>query len=230
MWRARRAASVTRPNFESTRPRSSSIGGFIIVSCERSMCVCQGSLSGNADASSLPCGRPGLVDDAQQLVDRVVEVVVDDDVVGQLRARSAPRSRPCAAARAPCPRGRRARAGDVPARSRVGGSTKIRIASSCSCLHLLGAVDLDLEHDVAAGGRLRQRRAVEVAEELGPLEEATVGDALLELLPRDEHVRAFGLARPAAPASSTTATATAGVTRRRAGPRWCSCRRRPARR
>ena len=47
-------------------------------------------------------------------------------------------------------------------------------------LDLLGAVDLDLEHDVGARRRLGRRRAVVVAEELGPLEEAAVGDAPLE--------------------------------------------------
>ena len=44
-------------------------------------------------------------------------------------------------------------------------------------LHLLGAVDLDLEHDTSLPpARLGQRRAVEVAEELGPLEEAALVD------------------------------------------------------
>ena len=37
MLRARRAASVTSPNLESTRSSSSSIGGFVSVSCARSI-------------------------------------------------------------------------------------------------------------------------------------------------------------------------------------------------
>src|SRR3954447_3611681 len=46
--------------------------------------------------------------------------------------------------------------------------------------HLLGAVDLDLEHHVLAGRRRRERRAVVRAEEVGPLEEARGADAGLE--------------------------------------------------
>ena len=49
-------------------------------------------------------------------------------------------------------------------------------------LDLPGAVDLDLQHDVGARRRLGRRRAVVVAEELGPLEEPAGGDALLERL------------------------------------------------
>ena len=51
-------------------------------------------------------------------------------------------------------------------------------------LDLLGAVELDLEHDVGRGRvvePLRARRAVVVAEELGPLEEAALGLVPLEL-------------------------------------------------
>ena len=116
----------------------------------------------------------------QHLVDVVVEVVVDHDVSARPRPIGSSTSAFCS------------RASDLVVRvaapaqarscsSRDGGSTKISIASGYCCLHLLGAVDLDLEHDVA-----RRRaasgvgRAVVVAEELGPLEEAAVVDALFE--------------------------------------------------
>ena len=48
-----------------------------------------------------------------------------------------------------------ARAGGAPAPRATGGSTKISSASGCRRLDLPGAVDLDLEHHVAARRRLR---------------------------------------------------------------------------
>ena len=49
--------------------------------------------------------------------------------------------------------------------------------------YLAGAIDLNFEHDVHAGGRLRLRGAVVVTEEVRPLEEATRIDVRLELCP-----------------------------------------------
>ena len=42
---------------------------------------------------------------------------------------------------------------------------------------LVRALDLDLEDDVDARRRIGRRRAVQVAEEVGPLEEPALGDA-----------------------------------------------------
>ncbi len=64
-------------------------------------------------------------------------------------------------------------------------------------LDLLGAVDLDLEDDIAALDRFREWRAVEVAEELGPFEEPAGGDVLAKLLRIDEVIGRLGLAVPA---------------------------------
>src|ERR671913_149522 len=105
MLRARRAASVTRLNLESTRSSSSSIGGVII-----------------------PLGGPFLL--------------------------------------GPAGREHEDQAGVGP-----------------DGLDLAGAVDLDLEHDdVGARAGLGRRRAVVVAQEVGPLEEAAGGDARFERL------------------------------------------------
>jgi hypothetical protein len=60
--------------------------------------------------------------------------------------------------------------------------------------HLLGPVDLDLEDDVGPVGRDRGGRAVVAAQEVGPLEEASGGDALLEGLPSGEDVGVIRLA------------------------------------
>src|SRR5687767_7212790 len=91
MFRARRAARVTRPNFDSTRSSSPSIGGVIIVSCERSMGDVDPFLEVEGPGSepsggrgSLSGRRAGPIDDPQQLVDRLVEVVVDQHVIGEL--------------------------------------------------------------------------------------------------------------------------------------------------
>jgi hypothetical protein len=64
---------------------------------------------------------------------------------------------------------------------------------------LLRAVQLDLEDDIGTRRRFRRGRAVVVAEELGPLQEATCGDARLERGTIDEDVRGFGLSRTARP-------------------------------
>jgi len=64
-------------------------------------------------------------------------------------------------------------------------------------LHDPGAVDVDLEEDVGPGRRVGQRRALPVVEELDPLEEPTGVDQLLELLLGDEVVGVGRLTRPA---------------------------------
>ena len=118
---------------------------------------------------------------SQHLVDRRVEVVVDDDVVGQAR----PIGSSISAFFSRC---EHLVAGVTPpsqpaflflARRR---DDEEQQGVGMQPLHLLGAVDLDLEHDVlVAVGRWRGA-AVVVAEELGPLQEPALGDALLERL------------------------------------------------
>src|SRR3954466_26186 len=86
MLRARRAASVTSPNLEATRSRRSSIGGVIIVSCSRSISspalgISREMLPGDQAVSRGVLAR--RLDDVKHLDDRVLEVVVDDDVVGE---------------------------------------------------------------------------------------------------------------------------------------------------
>ena len=145
---------------------------------------------------SLPGQLAGPIDDSQQLVDRFVEVVVDQNVVGQLEA------------------DRLLRLGFAQAV----GDLVLSVAALTQppfllCarrwqdedqdgvrslgLYLLGAVDLDLQDDIAASDRFRERRAVQAAEELGPLEEPAGGDVVAELLWIDEVIRRFGLTVPA---------------------------------
>jgi hypothetical protein len=66
-------------------------------------------------------------------------------------------------------------------------------------LDLGGAVDLDLEDEVVAGGNLLAGRAVPlvVAGEVGVLEEAVLGDLLPESGLVDEDVGVLRLPRPA---------------------------------
>jgi hypothetical protein len=64
---------------------------------------------------------------------------------------------------------------------------------------LLRAVQLDLEDDIGTRRRFRCRRAVVVAEKLGPFEEAARGGARLERGTIDEDVRGFCLSRTARP-------------------------------
>src|SRR5262245_39758079 len=83
--RARRAASVTRANFESTRSRSSSMAGFIIVSwAARAIrhSSPKNSLIRIAVATSGTVARPLRVDDLEQLVHGAVQGVVHHHVVG----------------------------------------------------------------------------------------------------------------------------------------------------
>src|SRR5690606_17264939 len=97
MLRARRAASVTRLNFESARASRSSIGGFIIVSWLSAIdqLLASGPRawgSGRRIDSGwiLPVSgrvgtgrqRPLVGDDRQHLVDGALQVVVHDHVVG----------------------------------------------------------------------------------------------------------------------------------------------------
>ena len=109
-----------------------------------------------------------------------LEVVVDDDVVGE---RQADRllvlglAQPLGDLVA---RGRRARAGAAPARRAIGGSTKISIASGRGALTCWAPSTSISSTTSLPGGGSGQRRAVVVAEELGPLQEAAVGDAVLE--------------------------------------------------
>ena len=137
------------------------------------------------------CASP--IDDPQQLVDRVVEVVVDQHVVGQFEAHRLLRL------------GLAQTIGDLvlavatlaqPALllgpRRWQDEDQDRLGSLG--LDLLGSVDLDLQHDVAAGDGLGERRAVEVAEELGPLQKATGGDVAAKLIASDEVIRRVGLA------------------------------------
>src|SRR5215216_6887007 len=82
--RARRAASVTRANFESTRSSNSSMAGFIIVSwAARAMghSSPENSLMRLAAAGSAAAARPLGVDDLEQLVHGAFELVVDHPVV-----------------------------------------------------------------------------------------------------------------------------------------------------
>jgi hypothetical protein len=63
--------------------------------------------------------------------------------------------------------------------------------------HLAGALDVDLEHQVLSRRRLGQRGAVEVVEDLGPLEEAARLDVGAEGVLVDEVVSVGVLAGPA---------------------------------
>ncbi len=102
---------------------------------------------------SLPGALAGPIDDAQQLVDRVVEVVVDEDVVGELEATgssdSALRSR-SATLSSRSPRWRSRRSCSVARRRQDEDQDGVGALG----LDLLGAVDLDLEDDVAPWDRL----------------------------------------------------------------------------
>src|SRR5690606_29966091 len=97
MLRARRAARVTRLNFESARSSSSSIGGFIIVSWlsaidqllasgpdgrARGRRIDSGWILPLSGRVGTGCQRPLVGDDRQHLVDRALQVVVHDHVVG----------------------------------------------------------------------------------------------------------------------------------------------------
>ncbi len=77
-------------------------------------------------------------------------------------------------------------------------------ASGRRCLTWRGPLEVDLEEDVLARGWLGMRCAVEVAEELGPLEKAPVRHALLEAGAVDERRRRRRTHPDAGPASSTT--------------------------
>src|SRR6478735_7917647 len=166
MLRARRAARVTRENFESTVPSRRSIGGLIIVSW--SMAIVP---------DSLPAA--GRFDDRQHLVDGRVEIVVDHHPVGEftpdrlfhlglLQARQhlvvgvATPTQPSFL---------------FVARRREHEDQQ---GVGIQALHLLGTVDLDLEDDVERVAGFRGRTAVVVAEELGPLEKSALLDPALE--------------------------------------------------
>ena len=58
-----------------------------------------------------------------------------------------------------------------------------------------GSLQIDLEQYVAPRWWIRIGRAVQVAEELGPLEEPVIRDASLEGVPIDEGIRISCLAR-----------------------------------
>ena len=67
--------------------------------------------------------------------------------------------------------------------SQDGGARKTSWASGIARAHLPGALQVDLQQHRAPGGEVVEhrlpRRAVEVAGELGPLEQAARGDQLL---------------------------------------------------
>ena len=180
IWRARRAASVTRLNFESTGSSSSSIGGFIIVSWS-SAHSCADLLEA---ASAALIGHAVGVDqrrrDAREHSSTVLQVVVDHHVIGEV----------------------------APDRLLLLGLLQpladlvIGIAASAQAALLLGP--RRRQHEDAAprrgtavftcwapstsissttsrsGGGVGVGRAVVVTEEFGPLEEATAADALFE--------------------------------------------------
>lgn len=77
-------------------------------------------------------------------------------------------------------------------------------------LHLLGAVDLDLEHDVATRRQIRNRGSVVVAEELGPLEKTTGLSMEFEGVPRGEDVGVITFARSLGPRRPGTTEQQAG--------------------
>ena len=87
-------------------------------------------------------------------------------------------------------------------------------------LHLRRALHVDLEDQVAARGQVvRGRRAVQVAEELGVLEEAAGGQARLERVAVDVGVGVGRFAGTSARGSSRTGSTTAaGPVRRVVGP------------
>ena len=62
--------------------------------------------------------------------------------------------------------------------------------------HLLCPLKFNLEHDITAGRRFRHGRSVEMAEKLGPFQEAAGLNARLELLAGGERVRVGWLPRP----------------------------------
>ena len=116
----------------------------------------------------------------------------------------APRRRPASASWSALARRSARRSGGSPrprrrssCASREGASRKISSASRPSASTWAGPVDVDLEDHVDAVGRLGHGRAVEVPEELGPLQEAAGGDARLEVVPGHEAVGVGRLARTA---------------------------------
>jgi hypothetical protein len=60
--------------------------------------------------------------------------------------------------------------------------------------HLTGTGELDLEQHVASCGRRGDRSAIEMTEELGPLQEATSLDVRLETWPVDKNISILVLA------------------------------------
>ena len=120
--------------------------------------------------------------DAASALDRVLEAVVDDDVVELVLRRelllgdAQARARPASASSVPRPTSRARSA------SRDGGAMKTCTASGIALADLPRALDLDLEHDGHAGGRaaleLGAQRPVAAAGVLGPLDEVARVDAL----------------------------------------------------
>ncbi len=66
-------------------------------------------------------------------------------------------------------------------------------------------LEVDLQEDIGPRGRVRDRGSVQVAEELGPLEEALLVDLYFERAAIDEDVRVFRLARTAGAGSPRAA-------------------------
>ena len=116
-----------------------------------------------------------LVDDGEQLLDRLLEVVVHDHLVGDgqpdrllVEGLAHPLGHLVLGV-APAPQ---AALLLLAARREDEDQEGLRVLAT----DLLGPVDLDLEHHVGAGRGLGRGRAVVVAQEVGPLEEAAPGD------------------------------------------------------
>ena len=140
-----------------------------------------------------------------------VELVVDDDVVVLGDGARPPARAVAAAAGSPlrCPCCGRAAAARAP--RTTAAARRCRSMSAPCGAHLPGALDVDDEHHVAPAGELAlgvgRAGAVEVAEDVGPLQERVRRDHRLEPLAGDEIiVHAVGFPVPRRRATCRTAT------------------------
>ena len=215
IWRARRAASVTRLNLESTRVEQlldrrvhhRVVDASHQFSLLKRLCQCtatEAELGGHRASE-----RRWSIDDRQHLVDRAVEVVVDDDVVGQRQPDRLLVERLAQPLGRPCPRGRRGRAAGAAA-PRVTAAARRSAPPRGAAASPAGAVDLDLEHDVAAVVGLRAsgcRSSCRGTRSTPGSRRASMRCSNVGAVGED--VRVVGARRVVAHGSSTTGSATA---------------------
>jgi hypothetical protein len=75
------------------------------------------------------------------------------------------------------------------------------------------SLEVDLEQDVHARGRCREWGSIQVAQELGPLDEAPAAGVRLEARPIHEHIGILGLTRSALPGRPGPAEPESGIPR-----------------